>query len=261
MTRDSWAERTWRPFGKSDPYYGVCSHEMFRSHRMDAATRRAFFASGEEHVEEVLRTIRDTVAPDFQPRRVLDFGSGVGRLLIPLARSAESALGVDISPEMIAEAKKNCAEAGLANVEFVLSDDRLSRVDRKFDLVHSHIVIQHIPPDRGVRIFDELVSRIAPGGVGALQVTYARVAPVLRKVVHRMRRSVPLVNAIVNAAQGRPLSEPLIPMYEYDLHTLFGILQAHGCHQLHVTLTDHGGHQGAMMVFRMPDSPVPAAAG
>ena len=24
---------------------------------------------------------------------------------------------------------------------------------------------------------------------------------------------------------------------------------------------DHGGHQGAMMVFRMPDSPVPAAAG
>lgn len=252
MTRDSWAERTWRPFGRSDPYYGVCSHEMFRSHRMDAATRQAFFASGEEHVEQVLRTIREAVAPDFEPRSVLDFGSGVGRLLIPFSRTAERAVGVDISPEMIEEAQKNCAAAGLEHVKFVLSDDRLSRVEGQFDLVHSHIVLQHIPPARGERIFSALIDRIAPGGVGALQVTYARTAPVIRKVVHGMRRTLPLVNGLVNKAQGRPFSEPLIPMYEYDLHRLFATLQARRCDRVHVSLTDHGGHMGAMLVFRVP---------
>lgn len=252
MSEDHWAARTWRPFGKSDPYYGVLSHEKFRSHRMDDAMRTEFFASGQEHVDDVLQTIRQHVVPGFEPQRVLDFGSGVGRLVIPFARAATRAVGVDISPEMIAEARRNCVAAGLANVDFVLSDDRLSRVDGTYDLVHSYIVIQHIPPHRGERIFRELVGRVAPGGVGALHVTYARTAPAYRKLAHRLRRTIPFFNVLVNLVQRRPVMDPLIPMFEYDLHTLFLTLQNLGCDRVHVTLTDHGGHRGAMLIFRVP---------
>lgn len=252
MRAERWADRTWSPFAKSDPFYGVLNDDKFRSDRMDERAKAAFFASGQAHVDSVLATIRRHVDPDFAPRSVLDFGSGVGRLLIPFARNADRALGVDISTDMMAEAQKNCVAAGLTNVEFAVSDKHLSKVPGNYDLVHSFIVIQHIPPAWGEHVFRALVSKIAPGGVGALHVTYARVASPIRKVVHRMRIAIPLVNVLVNVVQRRPTFDPLIPMFEYDLARLFRILHDESVHDLHVTLTDHGGHLGAMLVFRGP---------
>ena len=58
----------------------------------------------------------------------LDFGCGVGRLIIPFARVFEHVTGVDISPAMLEIAQRNCLEQGIHNVEFVRSDDELSRV-------------------------------------------------------------------------------------------------------------------------------------
>jgi hypothetical protein len=60
------------------------------------------------------------------------------------------------------------------------------------------------------------------------------------------------VNALVNAVRGRALSEPLIPMNEYDLGALFTLLSDHGCTAVHARLTDHGGHLGAMLLLRKP---------
>ncbi len=42
----------------------------------------------------------------------------------------------------------------------------------------------------------------------------------------------------------------MVPMYEYDLGRLFELLRAHGCGSIHAELTDHGGHHGAMLLFR-----------
>jgi SAM-dependent methyltransferase len=246
----------WRRHGRTDPYYGVLNTDAFRGEQLDRPARDAFFASGEADVARTLDAIRRHVAPGFRPTRALDFGCGVGRLVIPLARVAEEVVGVDVAPEMIAEAQRNCAAFGVANARFALSDPRLSAVDGTFDLVHSYIVFQHIPPAQGEPILHALLERLRAGGVGALHFTYARRAPWWRRTVHWLRRSVPPTNAAVNLLQGRPAGAPMFPMYEYRLDRLLDALRDHGCASIHARLTDHGGHLGAVLSFRKGDAPV-----
>lgn len=252
------SDAAWEKYGEVDPYFGVVSHEKFRSDRLDGSAYEEFFRSGEEHVEAVLRTIREHLDPGFRPERVLDFGCGVGRLLVPLARTGAAAVGVDVSEGMLKEARKNCDAFSLGGVELVRSDDRLSRVEGSFDFVHSYIVFQHVPPRRGVAILRALVERLREGGVGALHFTYARRAPRVRRTVNWMRRNVPLVNQVVNLAQRRPLLYPLMQMHNYRLDRIFRVLQETGCHHSYVRFTDHGGHLGVMLYFQkraLPSAP------
>jgi SAM-dependent methyltransferase len=183
----------------------------------------------------------------------VDFGCGVGRLTLPLARISGRVTGIDISQVMLDEARRNCDARGVTNVELVTSEAYFSRageVGARPDFVYSYIVFQHIPVRAGLWMADALVARLCPGGIGALHFTYARRAPLLRRVVNRLRRRVPGVNLLANVVQGRPLREPLIPMNTYDLGDLLTMLGSHGCSHVHARLTDHGGHLGAMLLFR-----------
>jgi SAM-dependent methyltransferase len=252
MTQDSEASR-WERLAR-DPYYAVLNEEQNRG-VVRGERRAAFFASGARDVETTLRAIRRWIDPSFHPRLAVDYGCGVGRLTIPLAGSCEHVIGLDIAPRMLAEAAANCAAAGVTNVSFATPADFFAAagpcagVDR-VDFVHSFIVLQHVPVAAGEAILASLLERLRSGGVGALHFTYAREAPVWRKVVNRLRGVVPGVNAAVNLAQGRAASEPRMPMYNYDLGRLVDRLAGHGCHEIHLLPTDHGGHHGAMLIFR-----------
>jgi 2-polyprenyl-3-methyl-5-hydroxy-6-metoxy-1,4-benzoquinol methylase len=236
-----------------DPYYAVINDEINRDNRLTSDTKAAFAESGVRDVAETLVDIRRWIDPDFHAARAIDFGCGVGRLTIPLARACDHVTGIDISEAMLDEARKNCAEAGVRNTIFATSAQFFAmppEADATFDLVHAFIVFQHIPPKAGMWLADSLIRRLRPGGVGALHFTYGRRASTLRLVVNRMRRWVPGVNAAVNLVQGRPLSEPLIPMNNYDLAALFSLLGERGCSNVHARFTDHGGHLGAMLIFQ-----------
>jgi SAM-dependent methyltransferase len=253
--RELEAERArWERLAR-DPYYAVLNEDRFRLGESAEAARATFDASGERDVAETLAEIRRLIDPDFRPPRAVDFGCGVGRLTIPLARACGSVVGIDISQAMLDEAAKNCAARGVQNVTLVTSDDFFGQsgtVGRTVDFVHSYIVFQHIPPRAGLWLADALVRRLAAGGVGALHFTYARRTSRLRRVVHRLRRVVPGVNLLANLVQRRPLREPLIPMNQYDPAALLALLGDHGCTHVHARLTDHGGHLGAMLLFRRP---------
>ena len=247
--RDRW-ERLAR-----DPYYAVLNMERHRDERMTDGDRAAFARSGEQDMARTFEEIRRWVAPGFAPRLAVDFGCGVGRLTMPIARVAQHVTGIDISETMLGEARRNCESDGVVNTTFVSSEAYFARapVDREaVDFVHAYIVFQHMPPRTGLWVADALVQNLASGGVGALHFTYARRTTRLRRVVNRLRRVVPGVNALVNRVQGRPLSEPLIPMNEYDMGALFSLLAERGCTHLHARLTDHGGHLGAMLLFQKP---------
>ena len=239
-----------------DPYYAVVNHEGYRlEHSADDAKAR-FEESGEQEVASTLDEIRRFVAPEFRPQRALDFGCGVGRLTIPLARVCAHVTGVDISQAMLDEARKNCAARAIANVSLVSSEEYFAGaepVEGTLDFIHSYIVFQHIPPRAGLWLADALVRRLAPDGIGALHFTYARRASATRRIVHRLRSAVPGVNVLVNFVKHRPLDEPVIPMNEYDLGALLAMLSDRGCTHVHARLTDHGGHLGAMLLFRRSD--------
>lgn len=243
-----WLELEWEKLGRKDPYFGVLSDEKFRTARIDAAARTEFFESGERHVATCFETIRRCLAPSFAPRRALDFGCGVGRIVIPLARRCAEVVGVDVSPAMLAEGLRNCDQSGLRNVTLVDGGGGLGAVTGSFDFIHSFIVFQHIPAPQGERIAGELLDRLEPGGVGALHFTTAQRASKMRRLVRRLRWSSPLLNDLANLLKGRP-GEPLMIMDQYDLGRIWNALRKHGCEHAYLRATDHGGHLGAMIFF------------
>lgn len=162
--------RNWEALGDIDPMFGVLSDPTKYGGRWDPAE---FFASGDAHVAKLLRTLADARAT-FTPGRCLDFGCGVGRLTVPLSRSFQHTVGVDVAGPMI-DAARRFAPAD-ASCEFVLNrDPDLRRFESSsFDLVHSCLVLQHIPPAVSLQYIAEFCRVARPGGLVVFQVPAVR---------------------------------------------------------------------------------------
>lgn len=264
MTSDGWrrGRDTWERLGAQEPYFAVCSHPEYLADAMDDEGRRAFFASGEADIARTLADVRERVDPAFAPASALDFGCGVGRLVIPLASRCARVVGVDVARPMLEAARENCARHGAPHAELVQSGPpgrTFAAVTGEFDFIHSYIVFQHIAPSVGWRILDELLDRLRPSGVGALHFTFAWRASPLRRVTHRIRRRIPPVNALLNVVQRRPIGRPIMPMYQYDLDRVMTTLWSHGCSGASLRFEDHAGHLGAMVMFRKGAAGEPAS--
>jgi 2-polyprenyl-3-methyl-5-hydroxy-6-metoxy-1,4-benzoquinol methylase len=151
VIRDN-SDESWEKWGKENPYYGVLTDDRFRQENFNSELKAEFFETGRLHIDRVLSMARTHCGASVTLQSALDFGCGVGRLVIPLAGIFKHVTCVDISSAMLEVAKQNCAERGIDNVNFVRSDDNLSRVAGKFDFIHSYLVLQHIPIRRGEKI-------------------------------------------------------------------------------------------------------------
>lgn len=248
-------ENVWEYYGEKDPYFGVQTVGEMRSDAMDTVARDEFFASGEEYISRIWKEIGKNLYPDFSPKRSLDFGCGVGRVALPIARRSGTAVGVDISDGMLEEGRRNAASFGISNIEFVKALDDLSRVSGTFDFVHSFVVFQHIPPPVGMQIARRLIDLLEDNGIGALHFQYANSsASTKQRLRYKLYRDVPGMYALRNLALGRK-KEPLIPMYSYDLNELMLMLQKSGCHRCEVRFSDHGV-EGVMLIFRKQTEPL-----
>lgn len=99
-------------------------------------------------------------------QRVLDLGSGGGFDAFLAARQVGPTgrvIGVDMTPEMIALARRNAAATGLEHVEFRLGDiEHLPIDDASIDVIMSNCVI-NLAPDKPA-VFREACRVLAPGG-------------------------------------------------------------------------------------------------
>src|SRR5689334_22910596 len=91
----------WESWGKRDPYFGVISDDKYRQTKLTQAEKFEFFQSGGGHVQHVLDICRTYVYKDYAPKSALDFGCGVGRVTIPLARVVECVVGLDVADSML----------------------------------------------------------------------------------------------------------------------------------------------------------------
>jgi SAM-dependent methyltransferase len=219
-----------------------------------------FLKSGHEHVGYVMDTVRAHVHRGFSPNRVLDFGCGVGRCLIPLARISKAVVGLDVSESMLEEARRNCRAQQVANAELAQSDDLLSGVRGTFDLIHSVFVFQNVPRKRGMTIFRRLTELLSEDGIGAIQFLFEREVSSIVKGLGILRKRVPLVHGLANLFYGRPLSEPLMEKNVYDLNAVIAILARAGCGNLHVSLFKEDVHQYCMLFFQKTRDRVPHEA-
>lgn len=98
--------------------------------------------------------------------RVLDVGCGVGRWSRLLAARGACVTGVDLSPTMIAEARRRAAASGLAGrCRFLVQDSAALDTAGSFDLILCVTVLQHILDVRALRsALRRMALHLAPGG-------------------------------------------------------------------------------------------------
>lgn len=249
-------DREWVRLGDVDPYYGVLSHPKYRRDALDDAALASFFSSGQEHVDHVLRVLRQRFRPDFHPLHSLDFGCGVGRVAIPLARHSRHLIAVDISPAMLREAARNAARQEVDNIHFMPTGQLDSVAPASLDLIHSVIVLQHISPRRGQNLIRLLISKLKPGGLGALHLTFARKASLAQRAAGAMRRRFSVVDSLANLLQRRKLSGPAIHMFLYPLNDVFVLLQSAGCGLVFSEFSLHRDYLGVMLYFEKTQPPL-----
>lgn len=116
---------------------------------------------------------------------VLDLGSGAG---VDVFRAANQVgpegwvIGVDMTPEMIAQARDNAAKGGYSNVEFRLGEiENLPVQNESVDLILSNCVVNLVPDKR--RVFQEVYRVLKTGGRFTISdvVTYGNVPEEIRQ--------------------------------------------------------------------------------
>jgi len=242
-------DREWEKFGTNDPYFGVITHEKYHRSKLTGENRDEFFKSGEKYIDKVLENIRKNIDPAYSPKKALDFGCGVGRLVIPLARIANHVIGVDVSQSMIEEAKKNCESRMITNVELIKSNNDVLSLDGKYDLINSYNVFQHIPVKRGEHIFDNLLTHVEDGGVCVLHFTYK--VP-WGTTLQWMRDHIPFAHNFFNIIKGRNYNAPVLQMNPYDINHLFGLMQNYNISEFYAEFTQHSLASGILLYFVKP---------
>jgi ubiquinone/menaquinone biosynthesis C-methylase UbiE len=112
------------------------------------------------------RFARKLIKISLPGKRVLDIGTGSGRLAIELAKAHPDwqIIGVDVSEEMLKIARRNAAQAGLSDkINFRQAPAAvLPFPDNSFDLVASNVSF-HLWKDP-IKVFKEIERVTAPGG-------------------------------------------------------------------------------------------------
>ncbi len=143
--------------------------ENSREHWSDAD----FFANGRECIQLYVLTDPTNIYQGKDPKamRVLEIGCGAGRLTLPLAELFGEVHAVDVSGEMVAQARQALADYPHAHVYQNNGCDLSVLPALPFDFAFSMIVFQHIPSYQVIESYIREVHRLLrPGALFKFQV-------------------------------------------------------------------------------------------
>ena len=103
-------------------------------------------------------------------QRVLDLGSGVGDVVMLVARlvgDSGEVVGIERDPRSLDRAQARVAEAGLNNVSFIQSDVSQITASERFDAAVGRFILMWLPDPASV--LRQLSLLVRPGGVVAFQ--------------------------------------------------------------------------------------------
>jgi len=132
-----------------------------------------FFRTGEMNVANDVIPDMPRICGERSPLdlRMLELGCGVGRMTRALARIFGNVTGVDISDEMIRQARHNLSDLTNVTLEVVDGSALAPLTDGQFDFAFSFIVFQHIPSYDVIASYCKEVFRVLrPGSLFKFQV-------------------------------------------------------------------------------------------
>ena len=147
-------------------------------------TDEEFYRSGQVTLEEEILNDLSNICGGKDPKqmRVLELGCGAGRVTRALAGLFGEVWAVDISPEMVRQARQTCVEFPNTHILQnngkdlrVVSNPWLARMGLsrrvEFDFAFSFMVFQHIPSHAIIESYVREVHRLLrPGGLFKFQV-------------------------------------------------------------------------------------------
>ncbi len=112
--------------------------------------RAATYTTSASHTDpDVLARVVELARPQ-GGWTALDVATGTGHTAFALAPHVRHVVGVDLTPEMLSEARRLQADNGLDNVSFAVADaHRLSFADGAFDLVTARRAPHHFADIEG----------------------------------------------------------------------------------------------------------------
>ena len=133
---------TWQTLGEDDPLWAVASEDDKKGNQW----KDEEFLQSAEPIIARYRSLLETEGAKLPFEDILDFGCGAGRLSAAWAPYGDRVTGIDISASMLKKARDLVKER--PNITFVLNErpDLSIFADESFNLVFSHICLQHIPP-------------------------------------------------------------------------------------------------------------------
>jgi tRNA (cmo5U34)-methyltransferase len=102
-----------------------------------------------------------------RPSRVLDLGSGDGRLLslVIEARAPAEAMALDFSATMLDRLRMRFSASPSVSITAQDLEQPLSRHLGTFDVIVSSFAIHHLGHTRKRRLYEEVYARLRPGGI------------------------------------------------------------------------------------------------
>lgn len=211
-------------------------------------TPEEFFATGVSDVRDLMQRAERFGFPRGR-RCALDFGCGIGRLTQPLADYFEKAYGVDISPEMLEQARKYNPKGSRCEYRWNAGTRLEGFADGSVDLVYSKLTLQHVRPRDVKAYLREFLRVLAPGGLLMFQLPGRPVQPYSR-ILDRWR---------FRAARARNLTRnsPLMYMNGIDCAEVKALLTRHGGNVIEVEENTDAGPEFRSYAYAVARPPAP----
>jgi SAM-dependent methyltransferase len=162
--------RKWTRLGAERPHWSVLTHESYEPRNI-ADNEDTFFESGRDAPALVEAFFCRNGQRLDRGLTCLEFGSGVARLTIHLARLFQRIIAVDVSRPHQDLAASYLAAHGASNVSLV-TVSRLEDLANlpPFHVLFSWLVFQHNPPPLSARMLRALLEQLQDGGYCLVQV-------------------------------------------------------------------------------------------
>jgi SAM-dependent methyltransferase len=166
-----------------------------------------FFALGEERARLLVDPVLAELERPAADSSAVDLGCGVGRFSRAFASRFREVLGVDVSEEMVRQAREANPPGIYPTLRFEAGDGvTLPAADSAHDFVFSYEVFQHMPSEEVIRSNLREVTRILrPGGLALLHVKTEPEGGRWKAAIARM-----IPDALLRAAKRALGRDPLV---------------------------------------------------
>jgi len=159
----------WTHLGAVKPHFSVLTDQQFLPENIGDSIDR-FWASGEAEAMDVQRILERQKFSDLASKTCVEYGCGVGRVTMGLAKRFRQTHGYDISRGHLAHARQRAQQVAQRNVFFHQCDDEVLADLETCDFFYSRIVFQHNPPPIIAELIRKSLKALNPGGIAIFQI-------------------------------------------------------------------------------------------